>query len=1156
MVKLSKQKSTLVTPVQNFLSTEMPTPVMPAMAPSSEMINEGDNPSQPKVGYKETKIGNRFPWLSKVGLLNQNKKESKEAIGSLVSIGIAAAGAESFGDIYEAARLGYVDDLISMLQVSYYKERINYPDKDNYTLMHYAARHNNDQVVGCLIKHGADVNAKGGRDLVSPLHLAAQHNAYQSAEVLLMHDAAIDAEDKNKSTPLHRSCQYNNVKISQLILLEARRQGRAKSIVNRPNNENTCPLHCAAFYGSREACDALVYHGANMSKKDACSKTAIHIATMAKNIEVAQYLMNHAKMSGKLSYMRIIDQNGYTPLHIAVDSGSLELTELCLKYDASVEDQTYEMLTPIHLACVNGFSKIAELLIKHGCNVNAMDNRGRNAFHKAAISNNTEIIRLIHQNGGYIEASDSDLYTPLLAAAYHGCKESLQHLINCKANLFARHINGRNVLHIVAERNHGDIMRYLIEHGGEMLINCPDDDGIMPIFAAAHAGAIATINVLKEYSARTDLFDNNNNSMIHVATKNNHRDTVFYILKHITQEVNLRNNYGQKPIHVAAINGHDRVLTLLIKYRSDLDSRDNFSYSPLHYAARGGFLSTAKLLIENDAKIDVTDKSGNTPLHLACANSFTDLANLLIDHNADPTLTNYRGQNCLDICIESNQSELGSIIVKSKYGEKVMENRAYDGYSPMKRLIERLPAVAKDALDKCVILSKNTMNDSKQVTFDFRYLESSPEDKQLKEVKDKYLAVKSMLKYERNELMRHPVVAAYRHFKWNAIMKYIYYGDLLLKIIFLLGVVIPITLNARDYLNYRIEEVNKDPNLTSANIYQGYFINQMIVERNIIVFLAVCIALSSHLALLLSSPKLFFKSGLFMLWQIVIEGFTLFYCMPFDMPVFPLSIQVGAMIVLLLLITFMFNLRRAYGIGIYLSMFFTIIKTILKASITIYLFIFAFALAFYMLLTDMPMFSEFHFAIFRVMTMMAGDISFEEVFNYMRENNRMQTAGTVFAVITLVVIFINIAFANLLVGLAVGDIAKVRQSADLAIIRMDIKFILDLQHYHFPSCVRNKLYKPSLILHVDNNSKLFERRDWNKLTAILDLSKDSQESNDNQELDIKTLHKEVTRQQLDVQHVANLVQETKTEMISRFIIMESKVNKILTVQSAFDTNSQ
>ena len=57
-------------------------------------------------------------------------------------------------------------------------------------------------------------------------------------------------------------------------------------------------------------------------------------------------------------------------------------------------------------------------------------------------------------------------------------------------------------------------------------------------------------------------------------------------------------------------------------------------------------------------------------------------------------------------------------------------------------------------------------------------------------------------------------------------MKYIYSGDLLLKIIFLFGAVIPITMNARDYLNYRIRVVQENPNLTSANIYQGYFVSQ------------------------------------------------------------------------------------------------------------------------------------------------------------------------------------------------------------------------------------------------------------------------------------------------------------------------------------------
>lgn len=69
-------------------------------------------------------------------------------------------------------------------------------------------------------------------------------------------------------------------------------------------------------------------------------------------------------------------------------------------------------------------------------------------------------------------------------------------------------------------------------------------------------------------------------------------------------------------------------------------------------------------------------------------------------------------------------------------------------------------------------------------------------------------------------------------------MKHIYYGDLLLKIIFLFGAVIPITMNARDYLNHRIEVVRENSSLTSANIYEGYFVS--IFDQFILYFIFHC----------------------------------------------------------------------------------------------------------------------------------------------------------------------------------------------------------------------------------------------------------------------------------------------------------------------------
>ena len=61
------------------------------------------------------------------------------------------------------------------------------------------------------------------------------------------------------------------------------------------------------------------------------------------------------------------------------------------------------------------------------------------------------------------------------------------------------------------------------------------------------------------------------------------------------------------------------------------------------------------------------------------------------------------------------------------------------------------------------------------------------------------------------------------------------------------------------------------------------------------------------------------------------------------------------------------------------------------------------------------------------------------------------------------------------VGLAVGDIAKIRKSADLALIKLDLEVITDLQGYRFPMWMRKRLYRPSLVIQIDKKSGYFKR---------------------------------------------------------------------------------
>lgn len=95
MGKLSKQKSGSVTPVQCFINPELPAPVIPAMP------NQVDESKIAIVDYKSSSLRKRFPTVNNSDNVDESRQNIKDISGSLVSIGIAAAGCGCNGDIYE-----------------------------------------------------------------------------------------------------------------------------------------------------------------------------------------------------------------------------------------------------------------------------------------------------------------------------------------------------------------------------------------------------------------------------------------------------------------------------------------------------------------------------------------------------------------------------------------------------------------------------------------------------------------------------------------------------------------------------------------------------------------------------------------------------------------------------------------------------------------------------------------------------------------------------------------------------------------------------------------------------------------------------------------------------------------------------------------------
>ena len=65
----------------------------------------------------------------------------------------------------------------------------------------------------------------------------------------------------------------------------------------------------------------------------------------------------------------------FTPLHMAICYGHLELANLLIEHEADVNAKNTQGETPLHLAICYGHLELANLLIKHGADVNAKNKR-------------------------------------------------------------------------------------------------------------------------------------------------------------------------------------------------------------------------------------------------------------------------------------------------------------------------------------------------------------------------------------------------------------------------------------------------------------------------------------------------------------------------------------------------------------------------------------------------------------------------------------------------------------------------------------------------------------------------------------------------------------------------------------------------------------
>lgn len=180
----------------------------------------------------------------------------------------------------------------------------------------------------------------------------------------------------------------------------------------------------------------------------------------------------------------------------------------------------------------------------------------------------------------------------------------------------------QTALHLAVLSDQPSIVRTLVVYGAKVDPRC--SNGNTPLHLACGLGLAVHVDMLTE-------------------KLNDAEESAGFRNGHIVQDVNTANYEGFSPIHLAAQNGHDDIINILVKeLNCDVDYPDKTSgRTALHHAVDFQRTSCIKALIDNHANIDALTWDDCSPLHVAVGARRPSRAdiNLLTEHGADMFLT-------------------------------------------------------------------------------------------------------------------------------------------------------------------------------------------------------------------------------------------------------------------------------------------------------------------------------------------------------------------------------------------------------------------------------------------------------------------------------------------------------------------------------------
>jgi len=283
-------------------------------------------------------------------------------------------------------------------------------------------------------------------------------------------------------------------------------------------------------------------------------------------------------------------------------------------------------------AASEGNTVTVNKILDDGKDVNMQDDQGNSALGAASFAGKLDTVKLLVDKSANIEIKNKIGTTPLWLASGYGHTEVLDYLLSKNAKTNEPNLAGDTPLIAACSKGHTAVIQKLVEAGAaadsvnkngdtalsvavyandfntsklivealkdelEKIVNFENVKEIGPLAVASSKGNVEIIDLLVQSGARINELDGEGNSPLAIASKNKQSAAISALLKVPDIDLELRNNAGVTALWIAAAEGFEEGVKLLIAAGARANTVDLQGTSAFQIAVKNSHFKTAELL--------------------------------------------------------------------------------------------------------------------------------------------------------------------------------------------------------------------------------------------------------------------------------------------------------------------------------------------------------------------------------------------------------------------------------------------------------------------------------------------------------------------------------------------------------------------------------